>query len=147
MEYEVYGMLVHMSSTSENSNVISQNHNPQAKNNLRMRSFRFSLKIINYTNNLPNNRKFWTFSDQLLRSATSIGANIIEAKASSSKKDFIHFYQIALKSANETQYWLSLLKESRLDDSIQLSQLIKESIEISRMLGSSILTMKGKRKI
>lgn len=140
-------MLKHMSLSTKNSNVQSQNHILQAKNNLRSRSFYFSLAIINYTNNLPPNRKYWTFQDQLLRSATSIGANIIEAKASSSKKDFIHYYQIALKSANETQYWLMLLKESGLNKSPLLPKLLSESTELARMLGSSILTMKGKRKI
>jgi four helix bundle protein len=136
-----------MSLSTKKSDVITQNQNFQTKNNLRTRSFQFSLEIIKYTRNLPNNRKYWTFSDQLLRSSTLLGANIIEAKVSSFKRDCIHFYQIVLKSGNETPYRLSLLKESKLDDTIQLSQLINESVEISPMLGSSLLTMKGKREI
>mgnify|MGYP003866386553 CR=1 FL=1 len=61
---------------------------------------------------LPNKKVYWVISDQLLRAATSIGANIVEAKASSSKRDFIKFYEIALKSANETKYWLGLLRDA-----------------------------------
>ena len=85
-------------------------------------------------------------SDQLLRSATSIGANIVEAKASSSKRDFIKFYEIALKSANETEYWLGLLKDATQADKNKTNQLLVEVEEISKMLGSSLLTLKNKKK-
>jgi len=98
-----------------------------------------------FINNFPNNHIYWIFSDQLLRSATSIGANIIEAKSSSSKKDFIRFYEIALKSANETEYWLLLLKDSKLIKDGKLPSLLNDVREISKMLGSSLLTLKGKR--
>jgi len=85
-------------------------------------------------------------SDQLLRSATSIGANIVEAKASSSKRDFIKFYEIALKSANETEYWLGLLRDATQADKNKTNQLLVEVEEISKMLGSSLLTLKNKKK-
>ena len=85
-------------------------------------------------------------SDQLLISATSIGANIVEAKASSSKRDFIKFYEIALKSANETEYWLGLLKDATQADKNKTNQLLVEVEEISKMLGSSLLTLKNKKK-
>ena len=52
---------------------------------------------------------FYSLISQLLRSATSIGANLVEARAAHSKKDFIKFYEIALKSSNETKYWLCLI--------------------------------------
>lgn len=85
-------------------------------------------------------------ADQLLRAATSIGANLIEAKASSSRKDFIRFYEIALKSANETKYWLSLLRDSKLlVSSSEVDGLIDESDQICRMIASSVLTLKGKK--
>ena len=84
--------------------------------------------------------------DQLLRSATSVGANLIEAKSSSSKRDFIKFYEIALKSANETKYWLSLLKDSELTPAGNNQTVLNEVDEISKMIGSSLLTMKGKNK-
>lgn len=76
----------------------------------------------------------------------SIGANIVEARASSSKREFIKFFEIALKSANETGYWLSLLRDSRLVNADTLEPLLHEASELANMLGSSLLTMKGKRK-
>lgn len=130
---------------AQNLNLRTQNHNLKLKSNLRQRSYGFSLEIIHFVNQLPSRKIYWTISDQLLRSATSVGANIIEAKASSSKRDFIKFYEIALKSANETKYWLLLLNESGLVKNRTIEHLIKEAEELGRMLGSSLLTMKGKK--
>lgn len=124
----------------------TQNDNVNLKTNLRYRSFQFSLRIIKFINKLPNERVFWIITDQLLRCATSIGANIIEARSSSSRKDFVKFYDIALKSANETEYWLLLLRDSKLiEEDKELNTLIKENEEISKMLTSSLLTLKGKK--
>ena len=67
---------------------------------------------IQLTKDLPEKRVFWSISDQLVRSATSIGANIIEGKSASSKRDFIRYHEIALKSANETKYWLGLMRDA-----------------------------------
>jgi len=83
---------------------------------------------------------------QLLRAATSIGANIIEAQASPSRKDFTNFFNHSLKSANETKYWLGLLKDTNKTDSQSINSLLKEIDEIANILGSSILTLRGKRK-
>ena len=80
------------------------NQNLNLKTNLRYRSYRFSIEIIKLVSRFPANKMYQIIANQLLRSATSVGANIIEAKASSSKKDFINYYQIALKSGNETIY-------------------------------------------
>lgn len=133
--------------TTQISNFKSQNHNSNIKSNdVKVRAYRFSLDIISFVNELPNKRAFWIIGDQLLRAATSIGANLIEAKASSSKRDFIKFYEIALKSANETKYWLCLLRDSYLDLKPRCEELLRESTEISNMLGSSVLTLKGKNK-
>jgi four helix bundle protein len=85
-------------------------------------------------------------SDQLLRSATSIGANVIEAKSASSKRDFIKFFEISLKSANETKYWLGLIRDATGFDKVKTNELLKEVEEISKMLSASIITMKNKRK-
>ena len=83
--------------------------------------------------------------DQLVRSATSIGANIVEAKASSSKKDFIKYFDIALKSANETKYWLGLFRDATNEDKTTIEPLLCEADEISKILGSSLLTLKNKK--
>lgn len=116
------------------------------KSDLKIRTYKFSLQIIKFINTLPNKRIFWTISDQLLRSATSIGANIIEAKAASSKRDFMKFYTIALKSANETKYWLCLLRDgTEIENKNKVEKILNETIEISNILGASLLTMKRKR--
>jgi len=75
----------------------------------------------------------------------SEGANLVEEKSSSSKRDFIKFYEIALKSCNETIYWLGLLQDGKLTSASKTNPLIKEANEIGKMLGSSLLTLKGKK--
>jgi four helix bundle protein len=77
------------------------------KNPVLKLSFEFSLAVIDYCEELDNRKKF-VVSKQLLRSATSIGANAFEAQNSESKADFIHKIKIAAKEADETQYWLML---------------------------------------
>ena len=91
-----------------------------------------------------NKRVPHSLRDQLLRSATSIGANIIEAKGSGSKREFTRFYQIALKSSNETEYWLNVLKDGF---DCKVGHLINKNKELSRIIAASILTMKGKREV
>ncbi len=81
--------------------------------NLQKRAFIFSVEIIKFVEKLPKDKAVYIIIDQLLRSATSIGANIIEAQSASSRKDFANFYHFALKSANETKYWLMLLLYSK----------------------------------
>ena len=117
------------------------------KSNFQDRSYKLTLGIMSLIETLPNKKAYWSLGDQLFRSASSIGANVIEAKASSSRKEFIKFYQIALKSANETEYWLSLIKDSRCGN-IQLAEkLLWETKELAKILGASILTLKKKRNI
>ena len=82
---------------------------------------------------------------QLLRAATSIGANIVEAQAGSTKRDFTNFFSYALKSANESKFWLGLLRDSGKSDKQPTDRLLAETNEISNILGSSIITLKGKR--
>ena len=84
-------------------------------------------------------------TDQLLRSATSIGANVMEAKSASSKRDFIKFYEIALKSANETKYWLGLLGEGTRVGPDGVRALLTEADELANILAASLLTLKNKQ--
>lgn len=129
------------------SNGKSQNYNENVKSSdVKVRAYQFSLKVIQFINLLPNKRAFWAISDQLIRSATSIGANMIEAQASSSRREFVKYYEIALKSANETKYWLCLLRDSYREFYPASKDLLNEVTEISKMLGSSILTLKNKNK-
>lgn len=121
--------------------------NLKFKTEVKYRAYRFSLEIIRFINSFPNQRVFWIVADQLLRAATSIGANIVEAQSASSRREFIKFYQIALKSANETKYWLCLLRDAKLlKETGIVNTLLKEASEIARILASSLLTLKGKKK-
>lgn len=72
---------------------------------------------------------------------------VVEGKSSSSKKEFIRYYEIALKSCNETKYWLCLLRDSNLEevDNVKVGLILQEAIELGKILGSSLLTLKGKK--
>jgi len=91
-----------------------QNYNSKFKSDLKARCYKFSLDIINLIDDLPKKRSAWVIADQLVRSATSIGANLVELSASSSRLEFKKFYKISLKSAKETKYWLGLLRDSKM---------------------------------
>ena len=113
---------------------------------LRKRGYIYALKIIKLVENLPQNKICKVISNQLLRSATSIGANIIEAQASPSKRDFTIFLNHALKSANESKFWLGLLRDSGQVVPEKVNPLLEETNEISNILAASLLTIRGKRK-
>lgn len=118
------------------------------KRNIKYRSFYFGVAVIKFLQRLPSNYIHRELGKQLLRSATSIGANIIEAQAGRSRKDFTNYYQIALKSSNETKYWLLTLKEVTNDKNIEkeIVVLYQENVEISKMLSSSLLTLKNRKR-
>jgi four helix bundle protein len=122
-----------------------QNHNAKRKTELKYRCYHFSISIIKLIKDLPNEKVYWIMSDQLLRSATSIGANVIEAQAASSKRDFTKFFEISLKSANETKYWLGLFRDAIKINPEKINPLLHEAEELSKMLGSSVLTLKNKK--
>ncbi|AUC81899.1 four helix bundle protein [Lacinutrix sp. Bg11-31] len=111
---------------------------------LKTKSYDFALRIISVYKSISSNYKEYTLSKQLLRSGTSIGANIREAEFAQSNKDFISKMSIALKEANETDYWISLLKDSNYIDSETSKTLIFANNELIKMLVSTINTMKSK---
>ena len=84
----------------------------ESKNIVANKSYAFALRIIKLYKYLLSDKKEFVLSKQILRSGTSIGANVKEAEHAQSKKDFTHKMNIALKEANETEYWLMLLKDS-----------------------------------
>ena len=122
------------------------NTNQDFKKQLIKRAFNLARKIITLVDKFPNKRSAWVIADQLIRAATSIGANIIEAQAASSKRDFINFLNHALKSGNETKFWLALVKD--LDQKLvnEVDFLLNEAKELTNILGSSIITLKNKSK-
>lgn len=114
------------------------------KDNLRSRAYKFSLALISFMDTLPNKRAAWIIADQLLRAGMSIGANLIEGKASSSRLEYKKFFEIALKSANETKYWLALLRDSGLADKTRAEELLAEVTEIANMLAAGVIKLKRK---
>ncbi len=103
------------------------------------KSFQFALKIVSYCDLLEENRKY-VISRQLLKSGTSIGANVREAQNAESKDDFIHKLKIAAKEAEETEYWLLICKNSPsypVDES-----LLTDIKEIIKIISKIIITSK-----
>jgi TIGR02436 family protein len=115
--------------------------NEERENIIVQKSYAFALEIIQVYKTLIEKKEF-VLSKQILRSGTSIGANIHEAIASESKKDFIHKLAIAAKEARETSYWLALLKDSSYITTEQFASLSSSCSEITRILNSIILTTK-----
>jgi len=121
-----------------------QKSNSKFKSDLKIRSYKFSLDIIKLTNDLPNKRSAWVIQDQLIRSATSVGANLVEAQAASSRLEFKKFFEISLKSANETKYWLCLLRDTKLSEKKRIEKLLDEITQISNMIAKSVMKLKRK---
>ena len=107
--------------------------------NIRHRCYYFSREIILFVKNCKYDKIYSSLFDQLIRSATSIGANLIESKAGSSKKDWKKFHIIALKSANETKYWLCLIRDTIDVDKSKISRLLNEAEELSNIIAKIII--------
>ena len=105
------------------------------KNDLQIRLFKFSVDIIKEVRNLPTSKEYQIISYQLLKSATSVGANYEEAQGAVSKADFANKVGIALKEIRETNYWIRILAEI-LNDSKDWDLIEKESKELKNILGS-----------
>lgn len=104
-------------------------------------SFKFALNIISFIENLEQERKF-VVANQLLKSGTSIGANVREAQNGESKSDFIHKMKIAAKEADETEYWLLICRES--DTYPFNSKLLEEVRVLQKIINKIIGTSKSK---
>lgn len=113
---------------------------------LKQRAYYYGLAVIKFIDSL-NKKDFSSevISKQLLRSATSVGANIIEAQAGCTRKDFTNFLNHALKSANESKFWLGLLRDADKSDKAKANHLLQETTELANILASSILKLRGKR--
>ena len=110
------------------------------------KSLQFALSIIEVYKILVSDKKEFVLSKQILRSGTSIGANIREAQNAESKMDFIHKLAIAQKECDETLYWLELLFKSNYLQQNKYEEMSGKAQEIIKMLRSSILTVKSKLK-
>ena len=110
--------------------------------NIRHRCFHFAKEVIQFIQKSKYDKIHFSIFDQLIRSSTSIGANVVEGGAGSTKKDFINFFHIALKSANETKYWLCLIRDTIEVDKKKIEELLKEADEISKIIASILLAAK-----
>jgi four helix bundle protein len=114
------------------------------ENIIEKKSFDFALKIIELYKKLISQNEY-VLSKQLLRSGTSIGANVSEASAAQSKKEFITKMSVASKEARETKYWLSLLSESKLVN-INLENYLSEINELIKILTSIVKSSQEGKK-
>lgn len=110
--------------------------------NIKHRAFYLGRDIVLFIGKQQYDRIYFSFFDQLVRCSTSIGANLVEGVAGSSKKDFINFNTIALKSANETKYWLRLIMETVKIDKEQVERFINEADEVSKIIAKIVINSK-----
>ena len=122
-----------------------QNDKAKFKKDFKRRLYAFTLKLVEFIDKLPNDNVSRRLGDQLLRSGTSIIANYIEGQAASSKKDFTNYFNISLKSANESKLWLALLRDSGRAKAEDVAWFLSELDEIANIFGSSVLTLGGKK--
>ncbi len=122
-----------------------ENDDVKFKNEFKKRLYNWALRMIKFVDKLPKDSTCNVIGKQLLRSGTSILANYIEANSASSKKDFINFFTYSLKSSNESKVWLTLLRDTDKGNKEEIKWLLDELIEISKIIASSILTLKGKK--
>ena len=112
------------------------------ENILKEKSYSFALRIVKMCRYLCEEKREFILSKQVLRSGTSIGANIEEANQGQSKSDFIHKHSISLKEAVETDYWLRLLRDSEYLSQSQAESLLDNCRELEKLLTASIKTSK-----
>lgn len=110
------------------------------RNVVQEKSFAFAVAIVKAGRRLQLDRKEWVLSKQLIRAGTSIGANIEEAIAAQSKKDFLTKMSIALKEARETHYWLRVLRDSGLATEMEAEPHLPACQELIRLLSSITMT-------
>lgn len=125
----------------QNSKIEKDNFKEEFKKRIKQ----FILQLIHFIDSLPYDKTCKVIGNQLMRSGTSIGANYFEAKAASSKNDFINFFNYSLKSANESKFWIETLIDAKKCDIERANRLLKETSEIANIFASSIPTLKGKR--
>ena len=117
-------------------------HSPLKKNVVRDKSFAFALRIVKLSKFLQREKKEYVISKQVLRSGTAIGALVREAEHAQSKADFINKMSIALKEANETDYWIELLYKSEEIDTPSYCSIHPEIQELIKLLVSIVKTSK-----
>ena len=111
----------------------------------KKRLYSLILRIIKFVENCKKSQTTKIIGDQLIRSGTSILGNYIEGQSASSKKDYTNYFHHSLKSANESKVWVSILRDTGNGEKEEANAILAELSEISKIFGSSVLTLKGKR--
>lgn len=111
---------------------------------LREKSMDFAVRIVKFYQILCDEKKEYVLSKQLLRSGTSIGANVHEGKNAQTNPDFLTKMNIALKEADESQYWLDVLRRSNIISDVEYNSLNEDLRQIIAMLVSTIKTLRSK---
>ncbi len=114
------------------------------KKDIKERTFEFSIDIIKIVSSLPKSMISIELGKQLIRSGTSIGANVVEADGAHTKSEFVYHINIAKKEAKETKYWLEILKSIKLLSQEKIEPLLKECEEIVKILSKIILSCRKK---
>lgn len=117
------------------------------KNVVKDKSFAFALRVVRLSKYLNVEKREFVLSKQLLRSGTAVGALVREAEQAESKADFIHKMAIALKEANETDYWVELLFQSQTINPKEYESIKPEIVELCKLLTSIIKTSRGQLKM
>ncbi len=123
--------------------------NKEFSKKLKLRIYKWTVHLVKYLRVLSKKKYeeiVKVIVNQLTRSGTSVGANYVEADGACSVKDFRKFLSYALKSSNESKYWLALIRDTDIDNSVEPKELLDEIIEISNILGKSVSTMYKKDK-
>jgi len=114
----------------------------KTNNIIQQKSFAFAIRIVNLYKFLTTEKKEYVLSKQLLRSGTSVGANIEESIGGQSDKDFLSKISIAYKEARESMYWLKLLKATDYLSQEQADSLLKDAEELCKIIGRIQITIK-----
>jgi len=120
-----------------------KNEELQKKRDIVERTFNFSIEIIKLISLLPKNSLGFALTSQIVRSGTSIGANVEEAQGAISKKEFIQRMQIALKEARETRYWIRIIIETKLATETVTEKLLDEINQLIGILSTIVKNAKN----
>ena len=111
-------------------------------NIIEEKSFAFAIRIVNLYKHLNEAKKEFVLSKQLLRSGTSVGANVAEAEQAQSTPDFVSKMSIALKEASETKYWIRLLASTSYLTEVESESILNDCVELEKILVSIIKSSK-----
>ena len=115
----------------------------EKKSILKIKSYNFAIRMVRLTQLLQKDKSEYVLSKQIMRSGTAIGALVREAEFGQSKSDFVHKLSIALKEANESDYWISLLYDTDYIDKALYDSLLADCKELIAILVSSVKTIKS----